>query len=202
MRIVTMALAAALSVLAIASCGSRSGKKSASDPATETKVAQTCFTAIDEYLSTVIGSQYAPGEVCIPSQRIIAVDDSNPDDIQVWGDFWVDNFNVVGDTLMSVSGGSHPGRIHVKKNSEGNFFVTGLDAVGDGSSFLPTAKEIFGERFDEFQKVNSDQTGREEARKKAIAYYVSSHSLPVKLYKDYGWPAVAIPDACDAIESK
>ena len=41
MRIVTMALAAALSVLAIASCGSRSGKKSASDPATETKVAQT-----------------------------------------------------------------------------------------------------------------------------------------------------------------
>lgn len=37
MRIVNMALAAALSVLAIASCGSRTSKKTTSEPAAETK---------------------------------------------------------------------------------------------------------------------------------------------------------------------
>lgn len=29
----------------------------------------------------------------------------------------------------------------------------------------------------------------------AIAAYVLKHNLPVKLYKDYGWPAVQIPKA-------
>ena len=182
-------LAAAIITL---SCGTRSGKKASS----ETKVVQeteTCITAIDRYLSDVIGSQYAPGEVCIPSHRIIAVDESNPDDIQVWGDFWVDNFNLVGDTLMAVSGGSHPGKMHVIKASEGHLTVTAFEAVGDGSSFTPTAKAIFGDRFDEFQKVNSDNVGREEARKSAIAAHVFKNNLPVKVYKDYGWPAVEIP---------
>lgn len=182
-------LAAAIITL---SCGTRSGKKASS----ETKVVQeteTCITAIDRYLSDVIGSQYAPGEVCIPSHRIIAVDESNPDDIQVWGDFWVDNFNVVGDTLMAVSGGSHPGKMHIIKDSEGHLTVTAFEAVGDGSSFTPTAKAIFGDRFDEFQKVNSDNVGREEARKSAIAAHVFKNNLPVKVYKDYGWPAVEIP---------
>lgn len=188
-RLLLCGLAAAIITL---SCGTRSGKKASS----ETKVVQeteTCITAIDKYLSEVIGSQYAPGEVCIPSHRIIAVDESNPDDIQVWGDFWVDNFNVVGDTLMAVSGGSHPGKMHIIKDSEGHLTVTAFEAVGDGSSFTPTAKAIFGDRFDEFQKVNSDNVGREEARKSAIAAHVFKNNLPVKVYKDYGWPAVEIP---------
>ena len=196
MRIVNMALAATLSVLSIASCGSRTSKKTTSEPAAETKAAQeteTFITAIDKYLSEVIGSQYATGEVCIPSRRIIAMDESNPDDIQVWGDFWVDNFNVVGDTLMAVSGGSHPGKMHVIKDSEGHLTVTAFEAVGDGNTFLPTAKKIFGEHFGQFQKVYSDQDGREEARKNAIAAHVFKNSLPVKVYKDYGWPAVEIP---------
>ena len=191
-----MALAAVLSVLVIASCGSRGSKKTTSEPVTETKAAEeteTCLTAIDEYLTKVIGSQYAPGEVCIPSHRIIAVDESNPQDIQVWGDFWVDNFKVAGDTLLSVSGGSHPGKMLVKQDSEGHFAVTSFEAVGDGNTFLPTAKKIFGEHFGQFQKVYSDQDGREEARKNAIAAYVFKHKLPVKVYKDYGWPAVEIP---------
>ena len=196
MRIVNRAIAASLSILVLASCGNRTGRKTSSEPAAETKAAEeteTYFTAIDSYLTKVIGGQYAPGEICIPSHRIIAVDESNPDDIQVWGDFWVDTFRVAGDTLANVSGGSHPGKMHVKKSSDGQFFVTGMDAVGDGSSFLPTAKAIFGDRFDEFQKICSDQSSREEARKSAIATYVFKNNLPVKVYKDYGWPAVEIP---------
>ena len=187
-RLLLCGLAAAIITL---SCGTRSGKKASS----ETKVVQeteTPVTAIDRYLSDVIGSQYARGEVCIPSHRIIAVDESNPDDIQVWGDFWVDNFNVVGDTLIAVSGGSHPGKMHVIKDSEGHLAVTAFEAVGDGSSFTPTAKAIFGDRFEDFQAALSDQNHREAVRKAAIASYVEKHQLSVKVYKDYGWPAVEI----------
>ena len=184
-------------LLAVASCGSRTGKKTASEPSAETKVAEeteTYYTAIDKHLAEVIGTQYAPGEVCIPSQRIIAVDESNPDDIQVLGDFWVDNFNVSGDTLVSVSGGSHPGKMHVKRDRDGHFAVAAFDEVGDGSTFLTTAKKIFGENFEEFSRIYSDQTGREEARKNAIAAHVFKHNLPAKFYKDYGWPPVEIPN--------
>lgn len=196
MKNINILLCGAAALILTVSCGTRTGKKTTSEPSAETKAAQeteTCITAIDRYLSDVIGSQYAPGEVCIPSHRIIAVDESNPDDIQVWGDFWVDNFKVAGDTLMAVSGGSHPGKMHVRKDSEGHFAVTSFEAVGDGNTFLPTAKKIFGEHFEQFQKVYSDQDGREEARKSAIAAHVFKTSLPVKVYKDYGWPAVEIP---------
>lgn len=90
MKYANILLCGLAAVLLIASCGSRNGKKKVSDPAAESKSAQeteTCITAIDKYISDVIGSQYAQGDVCIPSHRIIAIDESNPDDIQVWGDF-------------------------------------------------------------------------------------------------------------------
>ena len=196
MKTIRTILCGIAAITMIVSCGLRGNKKATSEPAAETKAAEeteTCLSAIDEYLTKVIGSQYAPGEVCIPSHRIIAVDESNPQDIQVWGDFWVDNFKVAGDTLLSVSGGSHPGKMLVKQDSEGHFAVTSFEAVGDGNTFLPSAKKIFGEHFGQFQKVYSDQDGREEARKNAIAAYVFKHKLPVKVYKDYGWPAVEIP---------
>ena len=40
MRIINMALVTALSILSIASCGSRTGKKNASEPAAETEAAE------------------------------------------------------------------------------------------------------------------------------------------------------------------
>ena len=196
MKTIRTILCGIAAITMIVSCGTRGNKKATSEPAAETKAAEeteTCLSAIDEYLTKVISSQYAPGEICIPSKRVIAVDESNPHDIQVWGDFWVDNFKVAGDTLLSVSGGSHPGKMLVKQDSEGHFAVTSFEAVGDGNTFLPTAKKIFGEHFGQFQKVYSDQDGREEARKSAIAAHVFKNNLPVKVYKDYGWPAVEIP---------
>ena len=177
-----------LATTMIVSCGTR-GKKSA-----ETDV-ETCFTAIDNYLTTVIGSQYSPGEICIPYHSYVAVDESDGNDIQVWGDFWVENYRVSQDTLVFVSGGNHPGKMHVKKDSAGHFFVTAFEAVGDGSTFLPTAKAIFGDKFDAFQKAYANHEEREKIRRNAIGAYVAKNHLAVKVYKDYGWPAVEIPEA-------
>ena len=148
--------------------------------------------AIGKYLTEEVGKGYTPGEVSISYFDYISVDDSTPEEIQAWGDFWVENFNVVEDSLMFVSGGNHAGKMTVAKNSEGQFYVAGFDAVGDGSEYLPTAKAIFGDKFEEFQKAYSDNKAREEIRKSAISEYVRKNNLAVKYYKDFGWPAVQL----------
>lgn len=150
------------------------------------------LAAIEAYLRT-IGSQYTPGEVCIPSYTVIAINDNDTDYTRVWGDWWVFNYNIVGDTLKCVSGGSHPGLMYLKQNDTHKWIVTSFDQVEDGSRYLPSAKRIFGEYYDAFHKVNSSQEHRDSIRLKQVAYYVQEHKLPVTMLQDSGWPAVTLP---------
>ncbi len=150
------------------------------------------YGAIGGYLTDSIGVHYSPGELCIPCPTVIAWDRQNPDSVRVLGDFWVFNYNVVGDTLKTVSGGSHPGAMYLKKIGK-RYVVTSFDRVGDGSNFLPSAKRIFGDMYEAFHSINSNEETREQARAIFIAAYVKSHQLPVKYYQDYGWPAREIP---------
>ena len=150
------------------------------------------LAAIETYLRT-IGSQYTPGEVCIPSYTVVAINDNDTDYTRVWGDWWVFNYNIVGDTLKCVSGGSHPGLMYLKQNDTHKWIVTSFDQVEDGSRYLPSAKRIFGEYYDAFHKVNSSQEHRDSMRLKQVAYYVKEHNLPVTMLQDSGWPAVPLP---------
>ena len=150
--------------------------------------------AINQYLVDSIGSQYAPGEICIPCPTIVACDQAETDSAMlVYGDFWVYNFNVVGDTLKTVSGGDHPGLMRVKQNEKGEFEVLSFEQVEDGHGNEASAKRIFGDMYEAFHGINSDEATREEARSVAIGWYVKTHNLPVKFYQDYGWPAHEIP---------
>ncbi|MBR1468381.1 MAG: hypothetical protein IJ606_07165 [Bacteroidaceae bacterium] len=151
----------------------------------------TCFLAIERYFVEEIGSHYVHGEHCVPLQNIVAVDERDTDDILVWGDFWVFNYNQSGDTLKCVSGGSHPGLIHLRQTGK-VFEVTAFDQVGDGSRFLPTAKRIFGDKYEAFHAVNSDDKKRERRRAAVLADYVRRQGLAVTMYQDYGWPAKKI----------
>ncbi len=148
----------------------------------------TYFPAIDRYLVEEIGRHYAPGENCVPLHSVVARDERNAEDILVWGDFWVFNYNLVGDTLKCVSGGSHPGLMHIRQTEKG-FEVTAFDRVEDGSNYLPTAKKIFGDKFDAFQTINSDDVAREKLRAEGLAEYVRKKGLNATMYQDYGWPA-------------
>ena len=148
----------------------------------------TYFPAIDRYLAEQIGSHYGKGEHCVPFHSIVGVDERNAEDILVWGDFWVFNYNQVGDTLKCVSGGNHPGLMHIRQTQKG-FKVTAFDQVEDGSRYLPTAKKIFGEKYNTFHAINSDEQKREKLRAEVLSDYVKKHKLTVSLYQDYGWPA-------------
>jgi hypothetical protein len=103
----------------------------------------------------------------------------------------VENYNQAGDTLKAVSGGSHPGCIHVKKTDDG-FEVFQFDAVGDGSDFNPTAKAIFGDRFDAFMALYSNDDAKKAARAESILDYADAHGLDISCYQDFGWPAVNV----------
>ena len=151
----------------------------------------TYFPAIERYLVKECGSKYLKGQYCIPFQTVVAVDERNAEDILVWGDFWVFNYNLAGDTLETVSGGSHPGLMHIKQTDTG-FEVTAFDQVEDGSRYMPSAKKIFGEKYNNFQTINSDEVRREKHRAEVLANYVKRHNIPAKKYKDYGWPAKSL----------
>lgn len=147
------------------------------------------LVAAERYLVDSIGKQYAPGEYCIPTIPMTCVDSADSTDVKVWGDFWVFNYNIVGDTLKCVSGGSHPGLMHMRTMGE-NYEVTAFDQVKDGAGNEASARKIFGDNYDAYHAVNSDQEYREKARHDAIAEYVKENALAVKCYQDHGWPAI------------
>ena len=146
------------------------------------------YAAVGRYLTEQIAGHYAPGEYGVPVYQEVAVNDSDSTDIRIWGDFWVYNYKQEGDTLKCVSGGSHPGLMHLKQTEKG-FEVTAFDPVEDGSRFLPTAQKIFGDKFDAFQALHSNENKRENLRAGALADYVRKHGLKATLYQDFGWPA-------------
>lgn len=184
--------------VSLVGCGNKDAKKQIKkeEPVQVEQVvsdADLCNAAVNDYLVNVIGKNYAEAEYCIPSPFIISSDEGNKDDVLVWGDFWVFNYDISGDTLKTVSGGNHPGLMHLKKTDKG-FEVTGFDAVEDGADNMESAKRIFGDNFDAFWELNSNQEKREDVRLHFIADYVKKHNLPVKMVQDYGWPAVALPE--------
>lgn len=153
------------------------------------------FPAIDRYLIKEIGHYYTEGEHCVPFHSIVAVDERNADDILVWGDFWVFNYNQIGDTMKCVAGGNHPGLMHISQTRSGNdvvYQVKAFDQVEDGANLLQSAKKIFGDKFDAFQTINSDEQKREKLRSEVLASYVKKNGLSATFYQDYGWPAKKI----------
>ena len=148
--------------------------------------------AVDNYLVDVIGKQYAEGEICIPYPFVVSTDDGNMEDVKVWGDFWVFNYNLVGDTLKTVSGGNHPGLLHLKKTDNG-FEVTNFEAVEDGAGNMESAKRIFGDKYECYQEISSLDEKREQERLRFTSDYVKKHNLSATMLQDYGWPAVELP---------
>ena len=175
----------------LASCGNKPSvvpKTVEEEPLKETHY----FPAIDRYLANEFGKQYTEGEHCVPLHPIVTVDERNGDDILVWGDFWVFNYNQVGDTLKCVSGGNLPGLMHIRQTENG-FEVTGFDQVEDGTRFIPSAKRIFGDKYEVFNTIHDDAEARERLRAEGLAVYAKKHNLSVTMYQDYGWPSKRLP---------
>ena len=139
------------------------------------------YAAVERYLAEQIAGYYAKGEYSVPVYQEVAVNADDSTDIRIWGDFWVYNYKQEGDTMKCVSGGSHPGLMHVCQIGE-NFYVSDFEQVEDGSRFLPSAKLIFGEFFEAFKIHHSDGDEHETLRHDVLRAFVRDHKLSATKY--------------------
>ena len=171
------------------------GSASGELPAYEYPGPEAFYYEMYKYLTDTYAQDYPEAQVCIPCPVIFAEDDSDPDDMRVYGDFWIFNYDLKGDILENTSGGSYPGVIHFKKdNTAGGYEVTSMEVCEDGSNFEESAKKIFGDRYEDFIKMQSNDKLREETRAQIIANYVAANNLQITGYQDYGWDPVPLPE--------
>ena len=147
--------------------------------------------AVYKYMVEEKSKNYEKADVSIPTVSIVFVDYSKADEVIVYGDFWIDNYNFDGDTLMCVSGGNYPGVMHLNRDGD-SYRVRAMDVVSDGSDFEASAKKLFGEYYDDFMKVYSDSDARDELRRITVTDFVNFNGLSVTKYQDEGWDPIEL----------
>ena len=146
--------------------------------------------AVYKYMAEEVSKNFDAADASIPTVNIVNVDFTNPDEIIVKGDFWVDNYTIDGDTLSCVSGGNFPGVLHLDPS---DYSVIAFDPVADGAGFDSSAKELFGDDYDAFMAVYGDDEARAELRKITVSDYVNLNGLDeITQFQDYGWDPVEL----------
>ena len=148
--------------------------------------------AVWKYLAEDVAALYEPeeGVISVPVVQIVKTDKDDEDgEVDFYGEFYVNNYKIEGDTLKCVSGGSHPGKMEVVKDGD-TYVVKEFEQVKDGGAFESSAKDIFEESYDDFMKVNGDADAREKLRAQGLADYVKTNGLSVTKYQDEGWDPV------------
>ena len=160
------------------------------------------FSYIDDapYMNTILdymmetrGQYFEPGDVMIPNFVILRTDDRNPEDVKIWGNFWINNYDLQGDNLFCKNGGEAPGVIHLRKTPAGSgYAVTWADFVGDGSNNQPDSERIFGVDADLMRAYANQDLITERNRTDTIRKYVFMNGLPINTYQDYGWEKIQL----------
>ncbi|MBO6215255.1 MAG: hypothetical protein J6N76_06935 [Lachnospiraceae bacterium] len=150
------------------------------------------LSAVCDYMINTEGAYYEKSDVAIPYVVEVARDEQDENDIKIWGDFWILNYDLSGTVLMNTSGGSYPGKFHIKKISDTEYEVVDFEKVEDGAGFNESAKRIFGDNYDAFMKAYSDSDLKEQVRAEYIRDYVEANGLNIDSYQDYGWDSVAL----------
>ena len=147
--------------------------------------------AVYKYLVEEIGKDFEPSDASIPLVHVVHVDYTDESDILVKGNYWLFNYNIEGDTLKNVSGGAHPGCMHVKKDGD-TYTVTAFDQVEDGAGNEESARKIFGDVYEDYAAYESDKDAQDQDRLYATMDYVNLNHLAVTKYQDEGWDPVEL----------
>lgn len=146
---------------------------------------------ISDYLVKEIGSQYTQADLCVPVLMIAAQEDCETEMAWVWGDFWVFNYRIAGDTLKTVSGGNHSGKMQICAGDP-YWMVCSFEQTEDGAGNDASARRIFGDHYDIYMNMHSNEAVREAVRKEQLREYIQRNHLNIHFYQDYGWPAVTL----------
>ena len=149
------------------------------------------MNTILDYVKKTDGQYYDAGDVMIPNYIVLKADESDPQDVKVWGNFWTMNYDLQGDNLFTKNGGEVSGLIHLRKTPAG-YEVTGFDKVGDGSSYTPDMNRIFGVDQALMNAFRNLDAVKEQNRADTIRKYVMQNGLNIRTYQDYGWDKVPL----------
>ena len=118
----------------------------------------------------------------VPYVNIIGVEESDPEDVLIYGDYYLWEMAIEGDVLVAVSGGHCPGVIHAERFGEGETAIYSAlrmeEALTDDE-----AEPLFGTYFEAYQGIASDQDTREAEMAQVFADYVRANDLAVSKYQ-------------------
>ena len=153
------------------------------------------YDAVKAALTEYVMSEFTPLEddpdVTIPVVNVIAMDYSKDGETLVWGSFSVYNYELRGDTLVSISGGEYPGFARLKRTGDG-YEVDSFEVIGEKTKNTAAVKKALGKHYNTFKKIEGDVALREKIRAKTIADYVHSHDLAITKYQATGKKARTI----------
>ena len=188
-RILATIVIVVVATLLAASCCNR--KKAEDQRPAAVPEETSLLTAIDDYFIKEIASHYEPAPYSVPFHNFLAVDDTDPQDILVWGDFWLMNYDLKGTTLLTRSGGNYPGLFHLAKTDDG-FKVTEAKFVEDGERNGESVKEIFGVDDELLAAYNAASYDFNDCLLNSVMIYREANGTEIKAYEDYGWDPVTL----------
>jgi len=135
-----------------------------------------------DYLAFDAESDYDPSNVMIPYVSIVDIDESDAEDVLIYGDFWLWEFEKDDDILVAVSGGHRPGIIHAERFGEDETAI--YSALSMDEAYTDDEEEgLFGEYYDDYVSISSNQDARDEKTAKIIADYVNANDIEVTKYQ-------------------
>lgn len=172
--------------LALSAC-----TKTATKTEVETVDANVIEKVAAEYIVSEFGKHFDKADASIPEIYLVATEVSTDGDVTAYGDFFLENFDVKGDTLESVSGGDFAGVMYMTKDGDG-YKVVKFDQVEDGEGYTESAKKLFGDYYEAYAKYTSDDDAKKKVQTEAIKNYVKENNLKVTQYQEFGWEPVAL----------
>ena len=61
------------------------------------------MNTILDYVKKTDGQYYDAGDVMIPNYIVLRADESDPQDVKIWGNFWTMNYDLQGDNLFLLT---------------------------------------------------------------------------------------------------
>lgn len=165
------------------------------------------YTGSDPYIAEICNwlladeaDKYLTGDIAIPCPILLMVDDSDPQDILVWGIYDINQYEVRNTTLFCVSGGTQIGLIHLQE-ADGTYSILDFDEVRDGSYYAEDIDRIFGARPGLKGKLYTALDNQGETRLQFIRDFVNHYQLNITQMQDYGWPPVPLINAMKTDEA-
>ena len=152
------------------------------------------WAAAYNYLSFDVEELSDLEHVLIPYVNIVDVDDSDPEDVLVYGDYYLWEFEQIDDTLCAVSSSHIPGIIHMTQIGEGDVADYYGNSMDQGLTD-DEVEELFGEYYEHYLTITSDDDAWRSGMATIIADYVKANSLSITKYQLDGDSALDLPES-------